>query len=278
MGSNIVKIKSRIASVSGAYKVTSAMKLVSTVKLKKWKNKMLDNRLYAGEIYKTTDYLLQYANVDNVYSQDNKSEKDLYVLVSSTLGLCGSYNNSLFKVGDQTIKESDEAVIIGKKGIVHYSSSSFHHVELFDENEEISTDKLANIISNYVLNEFKNGTYRSVHIISSFYKNSLTFIPEDSIILPIKKKEEKLVGYGPLLEPSEKELVETLIPFYIRTIVYSKLLESEVCEHAARSNAMENATNNAKELLDNLKLEFNKARQSSITQEIIEIVAAATSI
>ena len=278
MGSNAIKIKSRIASVTGAYKVTSAMKLVSTVKLKKWKNKMLDNKKYADEIYKTTDYLLSYSKENSIFSSSPDSSKDLYILYSSTLGLCGSYNNNIFKVGDQSIKQNDDAIIIGKKGLAHYQDQSFKHVELFNDENEITTDKLASIISEYVLKEFKKGTYRSIHIIYSSYKNSLTFIPKDEIILPLAKKEDELVGYGPILEPNEETLINTLVPFYVKTLIYSKLLESEVCEHAARSNAMENATNNAKELLDNLNLEFNKERQSSITNEIIEIVSAANSI
>lgn len=278
MGSNAIKIKSRIASVTGAYKVTSAMKLVSTVKLKKWKNKMLDNKKFADEIYKTTDYLLSYSKENSIFSSSPDSSKDLYILYSSTLGLCGSYNNNIFKVGDQSIKQNDDAIIIGKKGLAHYQDQSFKHVELFNDENEITTDKLASIISEYVLKEFKKGTYRSIHIIYSSYKNSLTFIPKDEIILPLAKKEDELVGYGPILEPNEETLINTLVPFYVKTLIYSKLLESEVCEHAARSNAMENATNNAKELLDNLNLEFNKERQSSITNEIIEIVSAANSI
>ena len=85
-------------------------------------------------------------------------------------------------------------------------------------------------------------------------------------------------GFNPILEPDEKSLVEEIVPIYIKTIVYSKLLESEVCEQAARCNAMENATNNAKDLLEQLKIEFNKARQSAITQEITEIVSAANAV
>lgn len=275
MGSNAIKIKSRIASVTGAYKITSAMKLVSTVKLKKWKNKMLDNRQYADEISHTTDYLLSFAKYDSIYTKSPDSNKDLYILFSSTLGLCGSFNNNIFRVGDETIKESDDAVIIGKKGLVHYQNSTFTKVELFDKDKNISIDKIATVITEYALKEFKNGKYRSIHLIYSSYKNSLSFIPKDVIVLPFAKKEDELKGYGPILEPDEKTLIDTLIPFYAKTFIYSKLLESEVCEHAARSNAMENATNNAKELLDSLEIELNKERQRSITDGIIEIVAAA---
>ena len=115
-------------------------------------------------------------------------------------------------------------------------------------------------------------------MIYSEYKNSLVFIPKDIIILPLQQVEANNYDLGPILEPDEKTLIDALMPIYLKTIVNSKLLESEVCEQAARCNAMDNATNNAKDLLDNLKIEFNKARQGAITQEITEIVSAANAI
>ena len=115
-------------------------------------------------------------------------------------------------------------------------------------------------------------------MIYSEYKNSLVFIPRDFKILPLHEVETDNNGFSPILEPDEKSLVEEIVPIYIKTIVYSKLLESEVCEQAARCNAMDNATNNAKDLLEQLKIEFNKARQSAITQEITEIVSAANAV
>ena len=106
----------------------------------------------------------------------------------------------------------------------------------------------------------------------------MVFIPKDFKVLPLQEVETEGKGLAPILEPDEKSLVEEIVPIYIKTIVYSKLLESEVCEQAARCNAMENATNNAKDLLEQLKIEFNKARQSAITQEITEIVSAANAV
>ena len=109
-------------------------------------------------------------------------------------------------------------------------------------------------------------------------KNSLVFLAKDYQLLPFMAQEEESNDYPPIMEPSAKELVNSLIPFYIKTALHSKLLESEVCEQGARSNAMENATNNAKDLLEELKIEFNKARQAAITQEITEIVAASKAV
>ena len=280
MSQEVTKIKKRIGSVSGALKVTSAMKLVSTVKLKKWKNKMLSNRDYAKELEDATNVVLSFArkaktpfNVPN-----NDTDKNLYIIVSSTLGLCGSYNNNIFKLADVTLKEKDDAIILGNKGIAHYESGEFTKVEGFEEYSSIENSSLINSLISLITSDYIKGKYYEIHLIYSEYKNSLVFIPKDFKILPLHEVETDNNNFSPILEPDEKSLVEEIVPIYIKTIVYSKLLESEVCEQAARCNAMDNATNNAKDLLEQLKIEFNKARQSAITQEITEIVSAANAV
>ena len=280
MSQNVIKIKSRIKSVTGAYKVTSAMKLVSTVKLKQWKNKMLANKDYNSQLKEVVDLLLLFSkkNKSPYMRYNENANKKLYVVISSTLGLCGSYNNNIFKVSDSKLSKEDDAIILGQKGIIHYSKDEFKIIEGFDDYSSLVDTALVNRLSSYLMKEYLKGTYSEIHIIYSEYKNSLMFLAKDYQLLPFDHQKQEVNDYPPIMEPSEKELVEHLIPFYLKTNIYSKLLESTVCEHAARSNAMENATNNAKDLLDELKIEFNKARQGAITQEITEIVAAAKAI
>ena len=277
MGQNVVKIKSRIKSVTGAYKVTSAMKLVSTVKLKQWKNKMLANKDYNKQLDEVVDLLLSFSKKTNspFMKINEKANKKLYVIISSTLGLCGSYNTNIFKVADAKITKEDEAIILGQKGIVRYSKDEFKVVEGFEDSTSYIAKDFVNRIKDYILKEYIKGTYSEIHIIYSEYKNSLVFFAKDYKLLPFIASKEENNDYPPIFEPSVNELVDKLIPFYLETCLYSKLLESAVCEQAARSNAMENATNNAKDLLDELHIEFNKARQAAITQEITEIVSAA---
>ncbi len=277
MGQNVVKIKSRIKSVTGAYKVTSAMKLVSTVKLKQWKNKMLANKDYNKQLDEVVDLLLSFTKktTSPFMKINEKANKKLYVIISSTLGLCGSYNTNIFKVADAKITKEDEAIILGQKGIVRYSKEEFKVVEGFEDSTSYIAKDFVNRIKDYILKEYIKGTYSEIHIIYSEYKNSLVFFAKDYILLPFIASKEESNDYPPIFEPSVNELVDKLIPFYLETCLYSKLLESAVCEQAARSNAMENATNNAKDLLDELHIEFNKARQAAITQEITEIVSAA---
>ena len=280
MSQEVTKIKKRISSVSGALKVTSAMKLVSTVKLKKWKNKMLSSRDYTDYLKSITDTVLDYAKkAKSPFSKANEeTDKNLYIVVSSTLGLCGSYNNNIFKLADVALKEKDDSIILGNKGIIHYENGGFTKILGFEEYNSIENTALINTMTSLITSEYLKGKYHEIHLIYSEYKNSLVFTPKDLMILPLAQVDTENSGFGPILEPDETSLVNTLVPIYIKNIVYSKLLESEVCEQAARCNAMENATNNAQELLDDLRIEFNKARQGAITQEITEIVSAANAL
>ena len=135
MSQNVTKIKTRIKSVTGAYKVTSAMKLVSTVKLKQWRNKMLANKDYNQELAEVVELLLlSQKKVNSIFMEPNVgATKKLYIVISSTLGLCGSYNNNIFKVSDAEIKENDEAIILGGKGATHYQNGEFKIIEGYEE-------------------------------------------------------------------------------------------------------------------------------------------------
>lgn len=280
MSQEVTKIKKRISSVNGALKVTSAMKLVSTVKLQKWRNKMLANRDYANSLKEAADQVLAFAKKAktpfNVVNEG--TDKNLYVVVSSTLGLCGSYNSNIFRLADVTLKEKDDAIILGNKGMMHFEDGTFTKISGFEEYNSIQNSGIINSITSFIISEYLKGSYHEIHLIYSEYKNSLVFTPKDLKILPLEQVDTDTNGFGPILEPDEESLVEQLVPIYLKTIVHSKLLESEVCEQAARCNAMDNATNNAKELLDELQIEFNKARQGAITQEITEIVSAANAL
>ena len=278
MPQEVARIKKRIKSVTSSYKITSAMKLVSTVKLKKWKNKMLGNKDYAGRIDDIARIV--FSNIEksnNPFFQERKADKNLYIVLSSSLGLCGAYNNNIFRLADVKIKDSDDAIILGNKAIAHYKDGTFNHIETFKEYSSVSDIKIINSIIEFIKAEYIKGTYQEIHIIYTAYKNSLVFHPVDYTLLPLKVDIEEKEAYPPIMEPNQEALIDALIPIYLKNSVYSKFLESEVCEQAARSNAMENATKNAEELLDDLKIEFNKARQGAITQEITEIVGGSQS-
>lgn len=277
MSLQLTNIKKRIKSVTGAYKVTSAMKLVSTVRLRKYKSKMLSNKSYMDEMELITETVLTKTKKVETpfYTRNEEANKNLYVIISSTLGLCGSYNSNVFRVAETTLKEEDDAIILGKKGIIYFKNGLFNKVDGFSDYLNYSDEQMIKKIVNYITKAYMDKEYREVHFIYTEYKNSIIFLAKDYILLPLKKDDEPVDEEVVLLEPSPKELIDKLVPFYINGMIHSKLLESEVCEQAARCNAMDNATTNAEEILNNLKIEFNKARQTSITQEITEIVGAS---
>ena len=276
MAQEVARIKKRIKSVGGSYKITSAMKLVSTVKLKKWKNKMLANKEYASRIDEIAKMV--FANIEesnNPYFTEKKANKNLYIVLSSSLGLCGSYNSNIFRLADIRLSEKDDAIILGNKAISHYQNGAFNKIETFKEYSGASNTAMIDSIVEFIKKEYLKGTYKEIHLIYTAYKNSLVFHPVDYQVLPLTIKRDRNISYPPIMEPNQEALIDVLVPLYLKNSIYAKFLESEVCEQAARSNAMENATKNAEELLENLQIEFNKARQAAITQEITEIVGAS---
>ena len=143
MSQQITKIKSRIKTVSGALKVTSAMKLVSTVKLNRYKNKMLANRDYSSKIEQITDEVLMWSKSRNKYFVENENiDKKLYVIVSSTLGLCGAYNANIFKLADASVSENDDLVVLGKKGLTHYNNGEYQLILDFSNYHSIKDEGL----------------------------------------------------------------------------------------------------------------------------------------
>lgn len=276
----LTKIKSRIKSVSSAYKVTNAMKLVSTVKLSKWKNKMNESLIYTTKLKEISDIVFLNAkkNELNLFTKNNDVDKKLYIAVTSSLGLCGSYNVNMFNFIESKVNEQDDVIILGSKGISHFSNSHLNLINDFNDYSSIKDEKIFKRLLNFSIESFINGKYKEVHILYTHFKNTITFIPQDFQLFPFKADNDKALNenhFAPLFEPSTKELIEKLVPLVIENEFYSKLLEAEVSEQASRCNAMDNATNNAEELLNELNIDFNKARQTAITQEIIEIVAAS---
>ena len=279
MSAQINLVKNRIKTVSGALKITNAMKLVSTIRLQKYKNKMLANREYCFEMENILSSVLSGLNEKdkNILKVNTETEKKLYIIVSSTLGLCGSYNYNIFDLAESKISEQDDAIILGKKGLSYFKNAKFEEIEGFSDYSSISDETIVRNLGRFVLEAYQKGEYKEIHLIHTTFKNTIVFLAKDTLILPISDKCGEN-GYGPILEPSSKELAKTLLPIYVQSSIYSRLLESEVCEQAARSNAMTSASDNAIEILDNLKIEFNKARQASITEQIIEVVSGAKNV
>lgn len=278
MAQELANTKKRIQSVNSTLKITKAMELVANAKLKRWKNKMENITQYLLEM---SDIISTCAgsydpfnmSIDELKKYKNTSSK-LYIVVTSSLGLCGGYNYNVFKFLNNKIKPEDKVIILGTKGLIKYSHTDLNldddYVSLLDKFDSYASRNLIDKI----INEYKTGKYKEVRLIATEYKNSLTFIPNDIRILPFENKDNK-TNDNIMFDPNKEEVLSLLIPKYLDVLMYGKLTEAIVCEHASRRNAMDTATDNGEELSQKLMLEYNKARQQAITQEITEISSAA---
>ena len=272
MAQELAKTKKRIASISSTLKITKAMELVATSKLKKWKDKMENINLYLDSLIKIISSCAgEENNTFKIYKNANSS---LYIVVTSSLGLCGGYNYNIYKFLNSKINKDDKVLILGTKGLSKLKSDfdiDDEYVSILDHFDYSNASKL----KDKIINEFNKGLYKEIHLISTHYKNSLTFIPCDNLLLPLEKLETSSSNQEIIFEPNKEEVLSLLIPKYLNTLLYSKLTEAIVCEYASRRNSMDSASDNAEELQNKLMLEFNKARQQAITQEITEVVAGA---
>ena len=276
MAQALNKTKRRIASVKSTKKITEAMELVATVKLKKFKNKMEANQFYVREIESIISHLFGVLqDEENPYLKEGKGEKNLVVVINSNLGLCASYNSNIFNfVNNNLDKEKDTLMTIGLKGELNYEKEGFE----LNKDYSFINDKLdypdVVKLGRSLHSEFLQGKYKSVKLLYTKYINSLRFEPTLVTLFPLKQEgATNTIGYEPIYDPNVKTLIDELVPIWLSSSLYQKLIESTVSEQASRRTAMENANDNADELIDKLTIEFNKARQASITQEILEVVA-----
>ena len=284
MPESLVNTKRRITTIRSTEKITKAMKLVASVKYQRWKKYFEENKAYITGMNQTM--LRTLAGVDfyesgkpNILTSYNK-DKTLYIVVTSTLGLCGAYNYNLFKTLDPVLKPQDELFFIGTKGLSHYNNKDFKkhtdYVDLLDN----FTYSAVRRMRHQIVRLYKSQNYSKVVLVYTKYVNSLTFTPVLHQLLPLDPKlegvdEVKKSLNPPIFEPDVQSVLEQILPHYIDASLYHKLIESELSELASRRNAMETATDAADKIQAQLQLEYNKARQNAITQEITEVVAGA---
>ena len=280
MAMSLQQTKTRIKSVASTKKITKAMELVATSKLRKAKDLNLQITPYKNEVFEIISYCAN--NVDDKdykYFNEKESEKTLYIVVTSTLGLCGGYNIAVEKYASSLLNKNDDLIVIGSKGINYFKDKvniiqRYHELPGMDLKENISSR-----IAYKILKEFDASSYKCVKMVYTKFINSLTFEPMCVQLLTISELVEvPNISKELLLEPSAEEVLDNLIPFYLTTSIKTLIFESMLSEQASRRTAMENATDNASELEEKLLLEFNKSRQASITQEITEISGAANAI
>lgn len=280
MALGLQKTKRRIASVQTTKKITKAMEMIATTKLRTWREKMLETRAYTDALVEIIqDHLSgEEAYSHPLFNENVEAKGNLYVVITSHLGLCGSYNHNVYTKVSEILNPDDDLVAIGSKGAKHYQAL-----------EEKSNDRYADLaykldypmisrLGGYLLQKFKDQKYRKISIVFTHYVNSMISEPQIADLLPLPKSKTKVENknaFGPIIEPDVQQLISDLTPFYVNNLIYSKLIESQIAEQSLRRFAMEQASDNADELTDQLLLEYNKERQAAITQEIAEIVGSS---
>lgn len=288
---NLKEIKSRITSISSTMQITSAMKMVSAAKLRRAQDAITQMRPYAEKLKEILGNVSGTLDLsENIYAEQRPAEKVLIIAISSNRGLCGGFNNNITKRVNRIIKEdytsADIQVLsIGKKinDVFKKSPLNIRPEELGEAEDmfnDLSFDRAAEH-AEFAMKAFAEGTYDRVVVVYNQFKNAAIQEVQAEQLLPIEPKMETVDTKSAtdyIFEPSKEEIVRDMIPKTLKLQLYKALLDSNASEHGARMTAMHKATDNASDLKRDLTLEYNKARQAAITNEILEIVGGAEAL
>ena len=276
-------IKRRKSSIQSTQQITKAMKLVSTVKLQKARTRAEQTNPYTNHMYQTVSSMLaKSGNVNHPYLVSGESAKKAVVAITSNRGLAGGYNSNVVKLITQGGFDKEEVDIyaIGRKGRETLERRGYtikaDFSELADEFEYADAIKVVN----QILKAYDEKEVGEIYLAYTNFKNTVSQTPMLLKLLPVLPEEHEIETDGLLMnfEPQDEEALKMIIPKYMTSLVHGALIESLASENGARMQAMDNATNNAQEMIDSLTLLYNRARQGSITQEITEIIAGAEAI
>ena len=292
MAGGLQEVRDRISSVQNTMQITSAMKMVSAAKLRRAQDAITQMRPYAVKLQgMLANVSASLEKGEGQYSEIREVKRVLIVAITSNRGLCGAFNNNVIKLATKAVAECNETgqafdvLPLGKKaldaanrlewnvaaGYGDASTSLFDHLDFEHASE----------VANTVMEQFANGTYDKVVLAYNQFKNAAVQLPTNEPFLPMLPSEDEgsdasSVDY--IFEPNKEEIVERMLPNALRVQLYKALLDSHAAEHGARMTAMHQATDNGGELLRDLRITYNKARQASIAPEILEIGAGSEAL
>ena len=281
-------IQRRKVSVQSTEQITKAMKLVATVKLQKARTRAEKAKPYFNNMYETVQEMLSRSgSIEHKFLKPGASDKKAVIVITGNRGLAGGYNNNITKLLTKNPEFSKDKVvtyILGRKGKETLSRYGYEIKGDYSEviNEPMYRDAME--IGEKVLKDFENGEFGELYIAYTVFKNTVSHIPTMLKVLPVSKdegtenisKSDKLTLMN--YEPGEEEALDLIIPKYVSSLIYGAIIEAVASENGARMAAMDSATSNADEMIAELSLMYNRARQSSITQELTEIIAGAEAI
>ena len=282
---NLKEIRNRISSIGSTMKITSAMKMVSAAKLKKAQDAIVQMRPYSNKLTELLQNLSATLDSDDggEFTQQRDINKVLIVAITSNRGLCGGFNSNVIKEVARIAKENyagkDVSILtIGKKG--NDILSKEHNIYKFESDlyDDLTFENSA-VFAEDLMEQFAKGEFDHIELVYNRFKNAATQLITQEQYLPIAAAEESDEASADyIFEPNKEEIVKGLIPKSLKMQLYKAIRDSYASEHGARMTAMHKATDNATELRDDLLLVYNKARQASITNEILEIVGGAEAL
>ena len=278
------EIKRRRGSIQSTQQITKAMKLVSTVKLQKARGRAENSKAYFEYMYKTvTSMLAKAGDVDHPYLKGGNSENIGIVVITSNRGLAGGYNANIVRMirASELPKEKVRLYTVGRKGADGLARKGYTIAADYSDVIDEPTFADAKELGKQLLTDFANGEIGEIYVAYTEFKNTVSQIPKLMKLLPVnpedlqaEQDEFALMSF----EPNEEEAISLLIPKYMTSILYGAFVEAVASENGARMQAMDSATNNAEEIINDLELKYNRARQGAITQELTEIIAGAEAI
>ena len=277
-GVSTKEIKTRIRSMESTRQITRAMEMVASAKLRKAQSQALNCRPYFETLYATMwDIVNHDGEFSSPYLAKRDGNKAAFIVISGDRGLAGGYNSNVLKLLNAQMEGKDATLLpIGKKGADYFKA---HQIPVLTEN--YTTAETVNIgdcfsVAKQLCKAFLQGQYDAVYVVYTDFRSVLSQEARCLQLLPLEKQEERT---GPvqemLYEPDRETVFAAIVPEYLGGVLYGALCESRASEQAARRTAMDAATQNAQEMIDGLSLQFNRARQAAITQEITEIIAGS---
>lgn len=278
-------IKRRKSSIQSTQQITKAMKLVSTVKLQRAKQHAEQSKAYFNCMYETVNSMLaRTGNLDHPYLKKGSSEKKAVILITSNRGLAGGYNSNVVKLitRGELKKEDLKIYAVGRKGREAMQRNGYEIVAEYSEMVEEPSYAEAMALSKTLLDSYAIGEIGEIYLAYTGFKNTVVHEPKLLKLLPVEpvaqeqptEEDRTLMNF----EPEDDEALDLIIPKYVTSLIYGGLVEAVASENGARMQAMDSATSNAEEMIDDLSLMYNRARQGSITQELTEIIAGANAI
>lgn len=275
--------KQRIKSVTSTQQITKAMNLVAASKLGKAKATLLDAKPFFRETKRVIANIIKNANSNNIYLKKQEGEGKAVIVVTADRGLCGGYNSNICKEADKLIKTIDDEklILVGSKGRDYYRARGRNIIKVYTGISEKPLYNDANEIGHLVLDMYTKGEVSEVYIAYTEFVNTISHTPTLMKILPLDTEfleVDKSEIFDMIYEPSEEFLLDYIVPKFVNTSIYAGLVESSACEQGARMTSMDNATKNGKEMIEQLTVVYNRARQGAITQEITEIVGGVNAL